>query len=121
MRITSWNARGLNAPSKNRLFKQHLKSFNSEIILIQETKLNKVEGDKFNKMLGVWKSIFIEAIGASGGLGIVWNPRKVSLNYLVSKGNWLCVNIQSLKSETKFVLINVYGPNNTLGKTTVWA
>ena len=121
MRITSWNARGLNAPSKKRLFKQHLKSFNSEIILIQETKLNKVEGDKFNKMLGVWKSIFIEAIGASGGLGIVWNPRKVSLNYLVSKDNWLCANIQSLKSETKFVLINVYGPNNTLGKKTVWA
>lgn len=121
MRITSWNARGLNAPRKRRLFKQHLKSFNSEIISIQETKLNKAKGDKFNKMLGLWDSIFIEAKGASGGLGIIWNPKKVTLTYLVNNNNWLCASIQSLKSDTQFILINVYGPNNIIGKKIVWA
>lgn len=121
MRITSWNTRGLNAPNKKRLLKKHLKSFNSEIILIQETKLNKVEGDKISKMLGLWGSIFIEAIGASGGLGIIWNPKKVTLTYQVNNHNWLCASIQSLKSDTKFILINVYGPNNIIGKKTVWA
>ena len=120
MRITSWNARGLNAPSKKRLFKQNLKNFNSEIILIQETKLNKVEGAKFSKTMGLWDSIFIEAMGASGGLGIMWNSRKVNITYLVNNTNWMCVNIQSLKSDTKFILINVYGPNSIIGKKNVW-
>ena len=58
MRITTWNARGLNAPSKKRLIKQYLKSFNSEIILIQEKNLNKSEGAKLNKSLGLWDSVF---------------------------------------------------------------
>ena len=60
MKISSWNARGLNAPSKKRLIKQNLKTFNSEIILIQETKLNKNEGLKLNKVLGFWDSFFLE-------------------------------------------------------------
>ena len=119
MKISSWNARGLNAPSKKRLIKQHLKSFNSEIILIQETKLNKVEGERFNKMLGIWDSIFVEAIGASGGLGMVWNPKKISLTYLANNNNWQCANIQSLKSDTNFILFNVYGPNDIIRKKTV--
>lgn len=108
MRIISWNARGLNAPRIKRLFKQNLKNFNTEIILLQEKKLNKVEGAKFNKMMGLWDSIFIEAMGASGGLGIMWNSRKINLTYLVNNSNWMCVNIQSLKSDTKFILINVW-------------
>lgn len=121
MKVTSWNARGLNAPNKRRLLKQHLKKINSEIILIQETKLNRIEGDKISKTLGLWDSIFTEAIGASGGLGIIWNPKKFSLTYLGNNHNWLCANIQSLKSDSKFIIFNVYGPINIVKKKIVWA
>ena len=106
--------------AKKRLIRHYLKKFNSEIILIQETKLNKIEGSKLSLMLGMWNSIFIEATGASGGLGIIWNSRKVALTYLVNNNNWLCVSLQSLKSDTKFILINVYSPNNFLKKKDVW-
>ena len=58
MKITTWNARGLNAPRKKRLLKHNLKIFESDIILVQEEKLNKVEGMKLDKMLGLWGSIF---------------------------------------------------------------
>ena len=61
MRITTWNARGLNAPSKKRLIKQYLNKFESDIILIQETKLSLNEGLKLERSLGVWKSSFLEA------------------------------------------------------------
>ena len=71
MKVTTWNARGLNAPSKKRLIKQNLKKFNLEIILIQETKLNRTEGLRFNKMLGFWESFFLEYVGVSGGLGVI--------------------------------------------------
>ena len=87
MRITSWNARGINAPSKKRLIKQYLKSFNSEIILIQETKLSKIESSKLSMMVGIWDSIFTEEIGASGGLAILWNPRRVAIKHLVNSSN----------------------------------
>ena len=93
MRITSWNARGLIAPSKKRLIKQYLKIFNSKIILIQETKLSKIESSKFSMMVGIWDSIVTKAIGASGGLAILWNPRRVVIKHLVNNNNWLCVSI----------------------------
>ena len=112
MKITTWNARGLNAPCKKRLVKLNLKSFDSDIILIQETKLNKDDAIKLDKMLGLWSSLFQEYVGASGGLGIFWNPRKVSLCCLYQCHNWISASIKSLKSDLQFILINVYGPIN---------
>ena len=73
MKITTWNARGLNASSKKRLVKQFLKTFDFEIIIVQETKLSKDECTKLGKILGIWNSIFQESLGASGGLGVLWN------------------------------------------------
>lgn len=43
MMITTWNVRDLNAPSKKCLLKQNLALFESDIILIRETKLNREE------------------------------------------------------------------------------
>lgn len=71
MRITTWNARGLNAPSKKRILKHNLKNFESDIILIQETKLNKSESSSLGRSIGNWSLIRQEASGASGGLGVI--------------------------------------------------
>ena len=71
MRITSWNTRGLNAPSKQWLLKCNLSLFESNIISIQETKLNKEEGDKLGEKIGRWKVEMKESNGASGGMGII--------------------------------------------------
>ena len=120
MRITTWNARGLNAPSRKRLLKNNLKLFDSEIILIQETKLDKIEIPKIDKRLGLWNSSFQESIGASGGLGILWNPRKVDLNIISLNTNWMSGWVQSLKSDLKFIIINIYGPITNLSKRLVW-
>ena len=87
MKITTWNARGLNAPSRKRLLKHNLKAFDSDIVLIQETKLNNLEEVKINKTIGVWSSIFQESLGASKGLGILWDTRKVCINILNSSSN----------------------------------
>ena len=56
MKIMTWIARGLNATSKKCLLKENLKHFESKIIMLQETKLNKEEGCKFEKKLGNWNS-----------------------------------------------------------------
>lgn len=116
MKITTCNDRALNAPSKKRLLKQKFKSFESKIILVQEIKLNKVEGIKLDKMLGLWGFIFQESMGASGVLGTFWNPRKVSLVSLKCSNNWISVNVQILISNLQFILINVYGLISYFGK-----
>ena len=51
MKIISWNARGLGSRKKQRVVKDFLRSENSDVVMIQETK--KVECDK--KFVGsVW-------------------------------------------------------------------
>ena len=120
MRITTWNARGLNAPSKKRILKHNLKNFESDIILIQETKLNKSESSSLGRSIGNWSLITQEAAGASGGLGVIWNLRKVNLDILSLNNNWVSCKCHSLKSNLSFIIINVYGPCINLEKRRVW-
>lgn len=87
MKITTWNARGLNAPSKKRLLKQNINLFDSKIILLQETKLNYIEGIKLGKKLCNWSITMQESLGASRGLGFIWNHRKVTLDILSTNNN----------------------------------
>ena len=87
MRIMTWNARGLNAPNRKKLLKHNLNSFESDIVLIQETKLNKLEEVKLDKILGVWSSLFQEFLGSSEGLGILWDPKKVCIKILNISNN----------------------------------
>lgn len=71
-------------------------------------------------MLGVWRSTFQESSGASGGLGILWDLRKVSFKILNSSNNWISGKVQSLKSNLNFIIINVYGPVSNTDKKLVW-
>ena len=120
MKITTWNARGLNAPSKKCLLKRNLTLFDSDIILIQETKLNRDEGIKLSQKLGRWRSELQHLQGASGGLGIIWNPRQISIELISSQTNWMGARISSTKSYIKFVIINIYGPTPIADKLAVW-
>lgn len=62
MKIVTWNIRGLNAPNKQRIIKRNLKIINADIILLQETKLNKDVGKKFNNKMGALNYVWIESI-----------------------------------------------------------
>lgn len=114
MKITTQNARSLNAPSKKCLLKQNLKQFEYEIIILQETKLNKEERIKLENKLGSWKINLQESRGASGGLGMIWNPRKVTLNVLKSNNLQMSSKIKSIKTNLQLILIKIYGPTHSI-------
>ena len=78
------------------------------------------EGTKLDRLLGVWKSTYQATNGSVGGLTIIWNPKKVDIVCLEQGCNWISVNVQSLRSDLKFILVNTYGPNNLAGKKQVW-
>lgn len=120
MRITTQNAQGLNVPSKKCLLKNNLKQFESEVIILQEIKLNRDEGIKLEMKLGSWNTNFHDARGASRGLGMIWNPRKVNLNILNSNNSQMSSRIKSLKSNLQLILINIYGPTHNIDKKQLW-
>lgn len=74
MKLTLWN---VNAPKKQHLLKCNLSFFESDIILIQENKLNKKKGNKLKKRMELWKAEKVEYAGASWGLAISSGLRKV--------------------------------------------
>ena len=55
-----------------------------------------------------------EYIGASGGLGLIWDHRKVTLDILSTNNNWINGTINRLKSNLELILINVYGPTRNI-------
>ena len=52
MKVISWNARGLNSQTKQRLLKRKLQKENPDIIFVQETKCASNIIDNVSKKLG---------------------------------------------------------------------
>ena len=40
------------------------------------------EGTKLDRSLGLWQSIYQAVNGSTGGLGVIWNPKKVDIVWL---------------------------------------
>lgn len=77
MKIITWNVRGLNTPNMERLIKSNLTTLNSDIVMIQETKLREEDWSNYNMKLGIWKVEYIPVEGTIRGLAILWDPRRV--------------------------------------------
>lgn len=94
MRITTWNVRGLNAPNKRCLTKRQIEKSNSDIILLQETKLEEVN-DCILKVAG-WEEVFSKSYGTASGLGILWCSSNIGLSIIEKEANWIMCKVASL-------------------------
>eukprot|EP00253_Pinus_taeda_P020399 PITA_20399 len=82
MKLISWNMRGLNSSSKHRILKNMIQSEKPSVVFIQETKSTTTALEKiFNKAWSGSRSVSIDAVGASGGLSIVWKPQILLLRF----------------------------------------
>eukprot|EP00253_Pinus_taeda_P027391 PITA_27391 len=92
-----------------------------DILLIQETKLEDSVFLQASKK--IWKKDRAQATfarGASGGLGLLWNPNKFSLISESLNTHWILLKLQHLESKEIICLINVYAPNNAGEKKLCW-
>ncbi|XP_057829570.1 uncharacterized protein LOC131040632 [Cryptomeria japonica] len=121
MKVITWNVRGINAPNKQRILKHYLPSLEGDIMLIQKTKLDEEGYKSLKKKVGIWEVVGVPSSGASGGLGVLWDPRWVLFSKMGSSSNWICGKVQSLKSKLTFIIINIYGPKFLHEKREVWA
>ncbi|GLJ55510.1 hypothetical protein SUGI_1191910 [Cryptomeria japonica] len=109
MKLLMWNVRGLNAPKKRHLIEYSIKNLQPNILLIQETKLNKDEMEGFKKSLGPWEYKVVQADGAIGGLAFLWNAKKMDMELIAKRNNWMEGFVRSINNGVGFRVINVYG------------
>ena len=81
MKLVSWNCRGLGNPSKIEAVKDLLKAEPSDILMLQETKIEgqallEISRSKWNKKAGK----AFNARGTSGGLATLWSEDLFHLN-----------------------------------------
>jgi len=78
MKIISWNIRGLNGRSKQKLLRDLIIEEAPDVVMLQETKCT---SEDINRLLPYyWKqggAVSTDATGTAGGLAILWNTSSV--------------------------------------------
>ena len=121
MQVTSWNCRGLGNPLKVEAVKDLLKMVLSEILLLQETKIEEevlllISKNKWKLTAGK----VINARGSCGGLATLWSAEKFQLkNWFVTQ-YWIFSELFHLSSKISYALFNLYVPVNYSEKKECW-
>lgn len=80
MKLISWNIRGLNSPRKGKLLKNMLMEERLAILFLQETKCKLTSLEEIAaKAWPGGQVTAVDAQGASGGLAVLWDARKIQL------------------------------------------
>jgi exonuclease III len=117
MKTISWNIRGLNGRSKQRILRDCIKTEHPDILLLQETKCAGQEAE--NILRSSWRDgefLYLDSVGAAGGLAILWNPQTVTLLHPFSTKYTLTTYFKSLASSKEGAITNVYGPQTIQDK-----
>jgi exonuclease III len=117
MKIITWNIRGLNDRSKQRILRDCIRAENPDVLLLQETKCTGVEAETiFHRSWHGCDFIHSDSAGASGGLAILWNPNTVTLNRPFSTIGTLTTHFTVTGSTQEGAITNVYGPQSQQDK-----
>ncbi|KAK8698655.1 hypothetical protein V6N13_114766 [Hibiscus sabdariffa] len=111
----SWNIRGLGRLEKRVAVKKNLAQNRVKILLLQESKLDRVDTRIMRQLCGLRKNfqfVFSASNGASGGLISLWDAEffecsksMVTQHFIVLEGSFVTIRF-------KCAVINVYGPND---------
>jgi exonuclease III len=122
LKLLSWNVRGLNDPKKRVVLKNWLRKWKVDVVCLQETKLDKVDGRVIHS---IWGNRFagwevLNAVNTAGGVLLLWDKRVV--NRVDSKVGTFSVSCQwkSLIDGFEWVGTGVYGPNRDESRSELW-
>ncbi|XP_026444360.1 uncharacterized protein LOC113344647 [Papaver somniferum] len=96
--------------------------FKSPIIMLQETKMMQCTQFDIKQICGYsnvgWT--FQQSVGSSGGMLIIWDKYFVEINDSLVGDYTLSVSCTNKADNFKWMLTNVYGPNNPVERTEFW-
>jgi exonuclease III len=111
MKIISWNIRGLNGRSKQKLLRDLIIAEAPDVVMLQETKCT---SEDINRLLPYyWKQggvVSIDAAGTAGGLAILWNTNTVLLENFCTTRWSITADYRLIGSDKPGHLTSVYGP-----------
>ena len=121
MQITSWNCRGLGNPKKSEDVKDLLRMESTEILLLQETKIDKdtllfLSKTKWNLNNG----ITVSARGTCGGLATILSTDKFTVLSSFTSQHWNFSELQCFVSKISIALFDLYVPVNHVEKKDCW-
>ncbi|KAJ9709801.1 hypothetical protein PVL29_001319 [Vitis rotundifolia] len=121
MKIISWNTRGLGSRNKRRVIKDFLRSENPNVVMIQETKKEKCDRRFVGSVWTVrdkdWASL--PSCGASGGILIIWDSKKLSSEEVVIGSFSISVKF-AMGGRGPMWISTVYGPNSPSLRKEFW-
>lgn len=114
MKIISCNVRGLHRPFKRHLVKYFLLSIETNIVFIQEFKLQDIHRSVWNEIGGRFLDSFeiIPATGTSGGIIMACDSSKISGSLIHSKVFSLTLEFTSRLDILTWICMTVYGANS---------
>ncbi|XP_017245327.1 uncharacterized protein LOC108216978 [Daucus carota subsp. sativus] len=121
--ILSWNIRGIGKKPNRDNLKKIIQGSRPSIVCLQETKKESKEA-AVRRSLGAWNVncwLEIPPQGLSGGLIIFWDDDLIKLETSSGNKNWLALVGQVSSSGQKFICINVYGPQSSTEKRSLWS
>jgi exonuclease III len=117
MKIITWNIRGLNGRSKQKILRDCIKAEHPDILMLQETKCVGAEAETIFQR--IWRGcdfVLTDSTGASGGLAILWNPCNITLSRSFSTIGTITAHFEVMGSNQEGAITNVYGPQSQQGK-----
>jgi len=117
MKIITWNIRGLNGKSKQRILRNCIKSEDPDILMLQETKYAENMAEEiFKRFCHTCNYIYTDSKGATNGLAILWNPATVIIEQTLSTISTLTAYYRPIGSNKDGVITNAYGPQTSQEK-----
>lgn len=96
--MISLNIRGINGPHKQDILRNIVRDHKLDVVLIQETKMNKEKVEKNNSFSfgGVVGSSFE---GASRGVAIFWNKKVIEGEVVQAEGNLVRIRFKHIRDD----------------------
>jgi exonuclease III len=121
-RIVSWNVRGLNDVMKCKGVGNLLRGWKADLVCLQETKVSSISRALVRRVWGgshvKWCSL--EAVGASGGILILWDSRVMEMEDSCIGSYSLSVLFRNVEDGVSLVFYGVYGPNDDSSRRILW-
>ena len=106
MKIVSWNCRGLGNSSKVDDVKDLLRMDPSDVLLLQETKID--EDNLLSLSKKNWKKnagLVVSARGSSGGIATLWTKNLFSMKNSLVTQHWIFFELRHLPSKISLLFL----------------
>jgi len=99
MILVSWNCRGLGSSLKTNVAWDLINQEQLDLFLIQETKMSNQDFQNLTKRYKNFTGTATDSVGASGGIGTLWNKNKWDLISQKSCNWWIRIELKNKVSK----------------------